>query len=546
MISLPPQNLYWQQLRALLSVNIKMDFRGHRAYGQRLPKLSPLAWNLIMYTFMSGFLSLKLVLDTDPSQTTFLLLSYSMVMTFFAVLMETGHTLVNPEDSEILVFRPLHPKVYFTAKLLNIAFYVFLITLSLGLLPSITGSFQFGYAFGFITFPLLFLANLWSTAFVILIYAGLVKILPYQRFKDTLAFVQMGFAFILFFVYNLIPRVAWQSLNTTQFTKNNWLIIFPSTWFAGLTHALFGSPNSADWLLASLAIGSFALLILGTFKRLSFSFSQKLLLLQSDTAAEETSLPGKSSPFSLLEQRLAGFFLRSKEALAGFRLSSLFLKRDRSVKLSIYPLLGFPLAFLALALFENESQSLFTSSSFKESTIMIHGSIIFLFLMIYSLLKGMTFTSDWEASWIYSVAPLQSPGRLFQGIQFTILLKLMIPFFIVYGIAYSLIVSASNGLFFTIQLFALSVLGLTIAPFLIKEYPFSQKRQKGEGTRSFVMIIFIMPFWGLSLLIQKLAARFSWGLWVSLIFLLGIACIMERLSIGRLNRILSTKELIES
>ena len=144
------------------------------------------------------------------------------------------------------------------------------------------------------------------------------------------------------------------------------------------------------------------------------------------------------------------------------------------------------------------------------------------------------------------MAPLKAPGSLFQGIQFTILMKLMIPFYIVYGIAYSLIVSLSDGLIFTFQLFILGVVGLTMVPFLIRDYPFSKKRQKGESTRSILMIVFVMPFWGVSLLIQKLIVRFSWGLWVSFIFLLGIACIMERLSIDRLNRVLSAKELIES
>jgi len=533
------QNTIWQQVKALFLINVKMDFRGHRAFSQRQPKLSPFVWNLIVYTLMSGFLSVRLFTDVHPSQITFLLFTYSMVMIFFAVLMETGHTLVNPEDSEILAFQPLHDTVYFTAKLLNMIFYVFLITVALGMIPCIFYDFQFGLKYGMILFPLLFLANLWSTAFVVFIYAGLIQLIPFQKFKDILGFIQMGFAFVLFFSYNLLPRIGWQSVQHSQLSQHILIQIMPSSWFARLSNLLFGSTSFSDWFFAALALCSFLFLLLMMFKRLSFAFSQKLLLLQHDDSVSRSKKGEKLFPIT---NQMIKFVLRSKEAITGFQLASIFLKRDRVVKLSVYSMLGFPLAFLVLAILMKASPDFFSSSFLEESATLIHGSIIFIFIMIFSIMQGMIYSLDWEAAWFYAVVPLQSPAKFFKGIQLLILIRLMIPFFLVYGLIYNFMVFNGEGVNLTLQLFGLSVTGLAIVPFFIKDFPFSKNRQKGEGSRSIIMVFFVVPFWGAAIIFQKIAEQFTWGLWTQLVFLFFLAWLLEIVGIRRLNQVLSQKE----
>ena len=535
----------WDQFKTLLSVSVRIDFRGSWGGGGRRRKLSPIFRSLIFYGLMGGTLAVTLASRATPFLFSLLTLAYSMVMMAFAVILEFGNSIINPEDAEVLIHRPIHPRTYFLARLCNLLVYVGLMGTALCLFPSFLGMTVrgCGWTFPLVFFPVAMIANLATAFFVLLIYTGLLKVMRYHRFKDVLAYFQIGFTFVILFSYQLIPRVSRKFLLEGTDVSGDWLYITPPAWFAGGVQVLLGLNRSMDTSLALIAVVVPCFLILFSFRRISLQYAGLVANLQADAK------PARKKKAHVLEDRressltrLAGRILRYPEALAGFQLTSSMMKRDRSVKMGVYPAFGFPLAFLILAIVEKNITDPFVAESFPGAGGASFMVVFFIFFMIYFSLMAMITCRDWEASWLYNVAPIVSPGRFYQGVLMAVLIRLMIPFFTLFGIIYCTQIPVVHGVQYTISLFFFGLVAFAVGSFLVKEYPFSKKKERGERVQRFAFLLFITPFFVLTTIIQQVAydSTFSWC--ATLVGLLILFFVFESMVVKRLDRVLRTRE----
>ncbi|MFH1943317.1 MAG: hypothetical protein ABIL68_14545 [bacterium] len=537
----------WDQFKALLSVSVRIDFRGRSETGSRRRRISPIFRSFIFYGLMGGSLSVTLAPKATLFLYSLLTLTYSMVMMAFAVILEFGNTIIHPDDAEILMHRPIRSRTYFFAKLANLLFYVSLMGTALCFLPSVVGvAVQgSGWTFPFVFFSVALIANMATASFIVLIYTGLLKVLQYHRFKDVLAYLQIGLTFIIFFLYQLIPRMGQRFFREGTDVTGKWLFAAPSAWFAGAVQVLLGMGRKGDASLAGIAVFTTMFLLLFAFRRISLQYAG--LVAQVHTGRERLEKDrtrtrvSKGRRDSVLA-RLAGWIFPSSEFLAGFQLISTMLKRDRFVKMGIYPILGFPLAFLLLAIVQGDFKDPFIEGSITSGSSFSSMFVFFIFFMIYQSLMTLVTSREWDAAWIFIAAPIVSPGRFYLGVMMSVLVRLVIPFFLLLGVVACTQIPVVHAIKYTISLFLYGLVAFSVGAFLLKEYPFSRKRERGERMQRFSFLLFVAPFFIVTYALQIVTTRSMLLWWTTQGVLLILFFILESLGIRRLDRILKTKE----
>ncbi len=531
--------LDWHQFKTLFVVSIRMDFRMQGKDVMSHRKRSPIFRGLIFHGLMSLFLSSSLVLRTSLSSYSLLMITYSMVMIMFGVILEFGNIIIHSDDADILLHRPVDSRTYFFAKYGNFLFYIFLMSMASCFFPSMIGLF---FSTAPWIFPIVFLAvaliaNITAASFVVFIYTGLMRWLKHERFKDILMYVQMGFAFVILFAYQLVPRVNGETMVNPFETSNRVLYWIPSVWYAGLVQMLTGKggdPSVQPVVWIGLIVT--AVFIFLSFRRISLQYAQ--LISDNQSRSEPLSIRSvkkgstiKTEYFSYWIKKI----LRHPESVAAYSLTSQMIKHDRLVKMGIYPLFGIPFAMMALAIIQKQVIDPFVMEPVAELTGSPSMVVFFIFFMIYFFLMNMTASRDWEAAWLYHVVPLKSPGHLFRGVRLAILLRLILPFFLLFGTVTCIQIPWIHGIQYTLSLLLLALICFAVCLFIIKDYPFSIKRERGEGIQRFSFLFLIVPFMGLYLFIQYIAYQGNLNWWITQLILLIVWIILEMVSERKLN-----------
>jgi len=525
----------WLQFKTLFLTSLKIELRENQGIGRKYKRrLSPLLSSLIFYAGMGLILAANLVTRTNPFMYSMLMLAYIMIMSGFSVILEFGNSILNPDDWEVLTTKPVNSRTYFLAKLSNLLFYIILITSAMCLLPALIGIQVEGNNLWFplIFIPVSFLAGIATAAFVVLIYTFLLKKINYQKFRDIIAYFQIGFSLVFFLFYQMIPRMSNDIFVSGEKGLRAWLYLIPPAWFSGIIQMFRSRSITIDVQLGLIGLGITILFITFAFNKISLQYAGLIANINTAESSEKTKKPGAERKNIFLD--FFRSFLKDPEKMAGFDLTIAMCKKDRSVKMGMYPLLGIPVAFLALAIFENEFKDPFIHGLFQGQGITMF--IVFIFMMMYSLTMLMKYSNDWEASWIFHLVPMESPGTFYQGVKYAVFINYILPFFILLGILYAVFIPVLHVLHFLLSLFVFCLFFNAIVSFQINAYPFSEKRQKGERMRRFTFIIFVGPIFGLyALLYTYIFKHFSYWLTGQIVIIIAWK-IIENLSVKKINK----------
>jgi hypothetical protein len=223
-----------------------------------------------------GFLTAQtLAPRTGPFLYGFLVLSYSMVMTAFAVLLEFGTSIVHPDDSDVLGGLPIPPRTIFLARLINLLFYTFLIGTCLCLPPALFGLAVRGEpkSFPLVFFPVSLAANLAAASSMVLVYTLLLRLMRKERAKDAIAGMQIVLSFVVFFSYQVAAGFGKTSFYGED-PAGSWLYALPSAWFAGAVQTLLKTGRPIDIHLALCALVGTVFLFGILFRNSSFDLAQ--------------------------------------------------------------------------------------------------------------------------------------------------------------------------------------------------------------------------------------------------------------------------------
>ena len=496
------QKVHWKQLWTLLTIQIKLDMRRSIRPGQKQQRISPVAWNLFFYAIMGSTFALNTVFGSSQIFYTVICLAYAMIMITFTVLLEFGRAMMQPDDLEILLFRPVSAQTYFLSKIGSMLFYVFLLTLAICLIPGWVGAWLGGcsifYPFQFVFWAIL--ANTMVTFFIVAAYRFSLKIVHHTKFQQMITLFQVLFTFVLIMSYQLIPPLK-QYLDSPTLASKSWILaLLPPTWFA---QSLFwmNQPNlSSSGIYVILSLSSLFILFAIVWRR----FSMEFFPVYQSTDSQEVKISKTRKKKDYLSAFVTTLFLRDAESRAGFHVTRQLLKHDFSLRTSIATIFTIPLVFLLLAIVKNELFNPFASQWQMSMTGYGSLSSYFIFFLVFFILRALNFHKDWEASWIYSAAPMARPGRFYRGVKLAVIYRIFAPFFVIFVLVHLIRLPFIHAIKHGVTVFLLSLLAFATASFFIRSYPFSKPHVRGEHMMRIVFLFLAMPVFFLSILFRKL------------------------------------------
>ncbi|MYC75781.1 hypothetical protein F4X10_08465 [Candidatus Poribacteria bacterium] len=379
-----------------------------------------------LYAISSTFVSFS-AFALDSFSFTLLTLFVSMTMLTFTVISRL-EVIINPTDYRTLAHLPVSSRTYFLVKFTHVLLYITVFAGVLNFPPAILGiwSKNAPMFFPVIYFPVSFMAAFFVVGFISAFYGYLIKLYRWERFRNLVAYSQLVLAILVPLCFYLLPRLISifrvALVDWNQIGELKWVYILPCSWFAGLVHFILGETQSLFSYLAILSVLSTVLFVVLPLGRISLKYAEHIsLLLESPNAIRKTNR---------VSNRLTSF-LKNTETRAGFQLVSIYLKRDRNVKVRACAMIGIPLASI-IPMIQMIPELMGLPFSIAVAVgVPIYSFYICAFLLSY-LLSILKYSEDWKAAWIFTIAPMESHAHFFKGVKLAIIAYFIAPYFIIF------------------------------------------------------------------------------------------------------------------
>jgi ABC-2 type transport system permease protein len=485
-----------QQYHFLLQASLKLDFRSAGSVlkpEQQSQTASALKMTLILNLFFSVIMSVAMLAG---SRSTFVfsavLLGYSMVMVAMSVLIEFGLAVISPDDFHVLAHRPISSRTFFAVKSSNLLFYVLLLGTSLNLVPALVGVACRGsqWSFPVAYFAVASAATMFVAGGMVALYGLLLRTLRYERLKDLLVYAQIAFSFVFFFGFQLFPRVM-VDMNaiTARDIVHSWVIAFPSVWFAGMVEVMLANVTRENAGLAAFALIVCVVIIPLALRNVSLDYSEQL-----GRIAASSSKSVKGTIAAVRPRRASAWFnrilLRDPEERAFFYFFLRMFRRNRLLKLQILPNFGVAIAMLAVALLQGDKFSNpFEKISFTPVTMF--AVIAFVFASM-GLTMSLPYSDEYQGGWIFPVAPIRNRAKILTALKKVVVLLLFTPLFLINWATFAYFWPWHHALSQSIYAFVIGFFALQLLLFMVNDYPFSRKLEKGAASKRvmFVLVIY--------------------------------------------------------
>lgn len=412
------------QLRAIVAAKLMSDFRRVPEASKGMQKERSLAFQITSYVIF-GFLVALLMMVMD-NRLVGLLISYTFIMFLLCTTLITEFTQVifDPSDNLILLPRPISNRTLMLSRLVHIAFYLGVISLSLSLPATVIVLVKWGivpmlgYLLGVLTTTVF---ALFSANFIYLILSQMVSA---ERFKNLITYLQVGLSVLLFVGYMFIGKIPQDLTLVDSIGSQWWAYLVQPLWSAMLVDLAAG---------ATMTLGNIALAALGIIvPLLGFVLMVRHLTKGYDavleklaTSAERHEDVGNKSKGKNLLRRLA---CRTTTEEAGWKLTMIISSRDRNFKQMVYPFIGFAFAYIFVILKPDFSH--FKASIWAISQSKSYYGFIFMGIYIGMVFGMIRASSSYQAAWIYKVTPLEHKGELLSGAIKAMLFKIFTPAYI--------------------------------------------------------------------------------------------------------------------
>ena len=493
-----------RQLRALLKCYFRLSTRGRITQSMgRSGRSRSVLFALGLYTFtglMTGFVVLSIHLDVF----TYSVLLHSM--TFFVVGMaitaESGDILFNVSESDVLVHRPIHPRTLLLAKSVNLIAFALMLAAALNLFPVF-----FGLAAGHARpwFPLVHVLSItllcvFCAAGVVCTYGLVIRFLDREKFDNFAAWSQVGLSVLFIFGYQVIPRLLRQLGGVSLQGYGRYLWPLPPAWFAGIDAAAGSDQAGAGMfglaLIGVLITAALSYLAIG---RLAPSYAEGLTKL-AETRTREPRRTRARTRVTGIRNPILRWWLRDPVELGVFRLTAAYMRRDREIKLRLYPSLAMFVVFPLLGLADRDRGGF--STFVPLITVWMLGSLP------ATALQAVRMSSQFSAADIFSVAPLASTAPVFHGARKAAIFYLLLPAMCVAGSLIVFLAPAGRESLLLALPGLIAIPTLSLLPGLIEEYlPLSQPAARGEQSSRNMGLMFA------TMLSMLVVVGFAWLAW---------------------------------
>lgn len=510
------------QYHSLLQASLRMDFRSRSSLSGTAHQTNRTKSALIMTGIMYMIFSLLLAASLRMAEVgtfffTVVIFGYAMAMMALSILIEFGMVVISPDDFLILAHRPISSRTFFAVKFSNLLFYTLLIDLSLNLAPALLG-WTFNDApwqFPLVYLPVATLGGVFVAAVVVAIYGLLLQRINYERFKDLLAWCQILFSFLFFFGYQLIPRVIGRVHGFHMEHIPTGAAALPPVWFASLTELGLGHFSWPMLGLAGIGVAATLFLLPGLLHSVSLDYSDRIGGIV--TAAVKRAAPNKRKTGESfapgVERWLA--FNQEERALLGFLLK--MLRRNRLLKLQLYPNFGVVIALFAVGVMDHDSLNDPLVGG-KMGVATIFPLMAFLFAAM-GFTASLPYSNEYEGGWIFYTAPIAHPECFLKAIKKALFLVLFVPLFILNVVLYALFWPLAHAVAMSLYGLAIGIATFQATLFWFKSFPFSRKPEKGAQSRRMAIVFVMMIAYGVFMALPGLFASLP-GLFPAIVAIL--------------------------
>ncbi len=419
------------QAAVLRALYRKLFFRRRGKDPQDPAALSPVRQTVLAF-FVYGVLGVVSLQFAALDDFAFAASLHAMtfMITGMNMAISSGRLLFNPDETDILLHRPIEPQIMLRCKLQIIIEFTMALATALNLVGLVVAVGSRGE---WLFVP----AHLFSTSLCIIFCAGMIAMLyntclrwfGRERLDGLMTLAQMLFAVCLMAGSQLIPRVVARMDPAVFQHPPAWFAALPPAWFAALDLVLCGRADSSLYGLATLAVAATAaatwigqICLAGAYERGLSTLSEV-----STTARQAR----RRRSFRLSRLPLLRLWLRDPVERSTFDLTLAGLSRARDVKLRVYPILGqfilSPLIILASVLSAAVPPPEARGALPQMAVFQIAFAGAYLSLIPLLVLEHLRASDHWRAAEIFHQAPLDRPGALFQGVRKAVLCVISFP-----------------------------------------------------------------------------------------------------------------------
>ena len=476
------------QLRALLKCYWRLSTRGRVARSMgRGGKQRSIVFVLVMYVVMgvfTGMIAFSPLIDLF----TFTIIVHSI--TFFIVGMaltsESGDILFNANESDVLVHRPIHPKTLLLAKTINLIGFTLVLATAINLFPTI---FALAIAGTRVWFPVVHLVSMvllciFCSAAVVCTYGLIIRFLNREKFDNFAAWSQVGMSVLFIGGYQIVPRLLQRFEGLSLKTYAKYLFALPPAWFAGLDSAVAGD-LPVGLLLASIGLAVTALFAYIAISRLSPSYGEGLMKI----AETRSGTPTKSRVRRRrdLSNPILRWWLRDPIELWSFRLAGAYMRRDRDIKLRLYPSLTIFIVFPLISLMDRRN------TGFSAFVPLL--TVWMMSMLPYQAMQSLQMSQHYLAADLFAIAPLRTAAPVFHGVRKAMIVYLLVPALAISALLIGIL--APGGLL-GLKLALPGIVAIpvfSLAPGLIEDYlPLSRPALRGEQSSRNLGLTFVSMF----------------------------------------------------
>jgi hypothetical protein len=493
------------QWRVLVLTALRVDLRTTGAMSMarmhaRSSGTSSLRSFLITLVFMGLMLGLIVFVTADLFFSTTLFFSFLLFSVGTSLLLEYQAIVLSPDDYRQLGYQPITSRTFFAARMTSVLFYVWLMTLALGVFPILASAFTRNggllVAIAFLAAALL--ASTTSALFVIGAYGWLLKLLPASRLKHALTYLQLAATFAVYASYFMLPRLIGDHA-MQQFTMphTGWVLAVPGTWYASFVNIAAHASAAAHGFISTqtptptpiqfppehLALAGLTILlaiagIAISGGRLSLDYADRLadLMIDSTSTAETAAAPVR-----------AGRLFRDGERRAVALLVKGLFRHDMKFRLGVLGIVPLTIIYLFGAFGGHGGVTdPFVVGSRRGEPQLVYYAVLFFPTMLRQV---MSRSDGYRAAWIFFATPADT-ARLVLAVKDFVLAYFVLPYLAFLGLLLAYWFSRLDHLvILLITLALLCHLVLLVQLLLSPELPFSQPETKGGRSQVMVLVI---------------------------------------------------------
>src|SRR5215470_9596834 len=349
-----------RQVWSLFVAFLMQDLRsGKSSLSFRRGEYTGSNWGMILTLAIYSLLGLTMgslvMVHVDALLFSAMVLSFTLFIVALALSAESGNVILNESEADILGHLPIGSRSLFVAKILNLLAFTLALAAAANLFPTFFGVWAGGSNIFFIPGHIISatMVSLFATAVIVVSYGVLMRLVSKERFDNIVAYSQTVLTLVFMLGPQLLPRLMNKNRLNLAAGFERYFLVYPPAWFSGITMLFVGRFDRFSLALSAIAIAS--LLILGTIalRKVAFGYSGlagELAATSGGTGRAEAGSQGERASRPAIEA-IKRRVLRSPVERAVFDLVTIYLRKNREIKVRLYPTLAYFIFYPLIAIF---------------------------------------------------------------------------------------------------------------------------------------------------------------------------------------------------